>query len=113
MVVLVADHSSYLPLPILVLPQGYELGIAHTIFGMRWVVEAMNSNLHCPISLEWVHLERVGEQSSLHPTADVLLNGREERSFPNRKTGLIVIELQVVGHHRSERCQVAVVIRFE
>src|SRR5207248_10624121 len=109
----VADRARYLPCAVFVLPQGYELGLSHAIFRAVRMVEAMNANLHRAIILERIHLERSRYQPALHLAADVLLNRCEKRRLTQRQPRLVVIELQVVSHHRAQLREIAVVVGIE
>src|SRR5207248_1377939 len=73
----------------------------------------MNANLHRAIILERIHLERSRYQPALHLAADVLLDRCDKRRLTDRQPRLVVIELQVVCHHRAQLRQIAVVIGIE
>src|SRR5947207_13966936 len=98
----VADRAGHLPCAVLVLPQGYELGLSHTILRVVRMVEAMNANLHRAIILERIHLERSRYQPSLHLAADVRLAACDKCRLTNRQPRHIVIELQICWHPRTQ-----------
>jgi hypothetical protein len=110
LVVLVADDAGDLPLAVFKLPEGDELGVSNTIFGVVEVGETVNADLDCAVVLERVDFKGREQEGALDFSADVLLDCGDKRRFADGETSLVVVKLQVVGDHRAEGGQVAVVV---
>lgn len=108
----VADGAGDLPDAVLVLPEGYELCFAHVV-GVVGMVEAVDADFDGAVSVERIDLKCAGDEGALDLTADVLLDGGEEGGLAGGESGLIVIELEVVCHHRSQGGEIAVVVGIE
>jgi len=108
----VANHAGDLPLPVLVSPQMNEFRFSD-IVGLAGVVESMNPNLHCPIVGNRIYLEGSGNEFPRNLAADVVLDGVDERLRADGQTRFVVVELQVVGNHGRQGCQIAVVVGVE
>ena len=109
---LVADDSRDFPYPVVVMPDGHEFGISDIVW-LVGMMEAMNSDFDRSVSLQGIDLKGILEQGALYFAADVLFDGREKRRFPNHESCLVVIELEVIGNHRAQRLEVAVVVGVE
>src|SRR5258707_11673061 len=77
------------------------------------IVETVNADLHGAIVGDGIYLKRPGNEFSGHLATDIVLH-TVDQSFPSAaQAALIMIELQVVGHHRSESLQIAMVVGVE
>jgi len=111
-VVVEADDARQLPASIFELPELHEFRIAD-ILGVVGMGEAMHADLDGSVAFERIHLQRSRNELALHLAADVVLDAVQQALFAHRQSSLIVVELQIVGHHRSHLRQIAMVIGIE
>ena len=109
-----ADDAGDLPYSILVLPEVNELGLADRagVLVSR-VMETVDADLDRAVVGDRVDLERPGDEFSGDFAADVVLDPFDESWASAAQSGLVVIELQVVGQERSEFLQITVVVGVE
>lgn len=115
--VVITDHAGDLPTSLLVLPEHHEFRQTAVLLAalgvLPGVAEAVLADLHRAVAFERVYLQGPGLQIPAHLAADVLLHRIDHGLPPAAESGLVVVELQVLGEERGQLFQIAAVVGVE
>jgi hypothetical protein len=110
--VVVADGASDLPFAVFLMPKDDELGFSN-VGGVSGVMEGVVADLDGSVVGDGIDLKGSGDEFAGDFAADVVLDGVDEDLTANGEAGLVVVELEILGNHRAQRRQVAVIVGVE
>src|SRR5580698_589802 len=91
-----ADHARDSPLSIFVLPQMDKPGFAHLAMVLcPWMQKAMDANLNCAITIQWINFQRPSYKLPLHLATEIVFDSGKNFFPPSCQTVLVMIKLHV------------------